>query len=126
VRQARATLKDVQRRHIELREQYLEDLAEAIILHKRPRLLEPGREKDYEKKKHKEIRRIQRKEALTCLHWKIGCTLKPQLAKGGLSVIDVPHTQSQEPFPIGPDPKSWEGPPLIWVIKPIHLAQRTS
>jgi hypothetical protein len=55
VRQARATLKDVQRRHIELREQYLEDLAEAIILHKRPRLLEPGREKDYERKKHKEI-----------------------------------------------------------------------
>jgi len=34
IRQARITLKEVQRKHIELREQHLEDLADAIILYR--------------------------------------------------------------------------------------------
>jgi hypothetical protein len=33
IRQARTTLKEVQKKHIELREQHLDDLAESIILY---------------------------------------------------------------------------------------------
>jgi len=109
IRQARTTLKEVQRKHIELREQHLEDLADAIILYRRPHLLEPGKEKEYDKKKQKEIKRIQRKESLTRLHRKIGYTLKHDAARGGLSIVDVPQSSHPEPFPIGPDPKTWTG-----------------
>jgi hypothetical protein len=110
IRQARSTLKNVQKKHVELREQHLEELADAIIIFYKPHLLEPGRENDYEKKKAKEIRRIQRKEPLARLHRKIGFTLKPKSSKGGLRVIDVPYVPEKAPFSLGPDPKSWEGP----------------
>jgi hypothetical protein len=49
-RQAKTTLKEAQKKHIELREQHLEDLVDAIILYRRPHLLEPGKEKEYNKK----------------------------------------------------------------------------
>jgi len=46
IRQARKQLKEAQKKHVELREQHLEDLAEAFILHRCPHLLEPGKEKE--------------------------------------------------------------------------------
>jgi hypothetical protein len=88
----------------------LEDLVTVIILLRRPSLLEKGQEKEYEKKRKKELRRIQRKEALGRIHRKIGFTLCPQESRGGLRRVDIPKTTHQEPYPSGPDPKTWEGP----------------
>ncbi|MFN9980606.1 MAG: hypothetical protein ACK53Y_11850, partial [bacterium] len=74
IREARAHLKSIQKRHVELRAQHLEDLANAIITLRAPSLLNPGQERAYERKKQKEIRRIQRREALSRMHRKIGYT----------------------------------------------------
>jgi hypothetical protein len=60
-------------------------------------LLEPGQEEKLEKKRKKELRRIQRKEALSRMHRKIGLTLRPQRTRGGLSRVDVPKTRNLEP-----------------------------
>jgi len=112
IREARATLKDIQKNHVELRSQHLKELANAIITFRRPALLEPGKEKEYEKKKQREIRRIMRREALIRVHKKIGYILKPNLTNGGLSRVDVPYHSTGAPYPLGLDPKSWNGP---WV-----------
>jgi len=112
IREARATLKDIQKNHVELQSKHLEELANAIITFWRPALLDPGKEKEYEKKKQQEIRRIMRREAFICVHKKIGYILKPNLTNGGLSQVDVPYHSTGAPYPLGPDPKSWNGP---WV-----------
>jgi len=62
IRMARADLKSIQKRHVELREQHLENLVNALIILRAPSLLEPGREQAYDKKKQREIRRIKRKD----------------------------------------------------------------
>jgi hypothetical protein len=109
IRDARATLRDIQKNHVELRSKHLEDLVNAIIIYRRPALLDPGKEKAYEKRKQQEIKRIIKREALIRMHRKIGCTLKPTLSKGGLSRVDVPYHVSGAVYPLGPDPKSWNG-----------------
>jgi len=81
IRQARGNLKTIQRKHIELRSQHLEDLAEAIVIKRCPSLQEPGKDKEFNKRKLKEIRRIKRKEAISRMHKKIGYTLRPNIER---------------------------------------------
>ncbi len=109
LRSARVTLKSVQTQHIELRDQHLQDLAEAIVLSRNPSLSDPGKEKVLSKRKTKEINRIKRKESLARMHKTIGFTLKPTLDRGGLSRVEVPTSGTTEPYPNGPDPTTWTG-----------------
>jgi hypothetical protein len=100
-------LKDIQKQHVELRVQHLEDLTHAIIVFRRPSLLEPGREKAYVKKKQQEIRRILRKEALIRMHNKMIYPKTPQTRRR-FEPYRRPPSQTTEPYPIRPDPKQWE------------------
>jgi hypothetical protein len=109
VRQARATLKEHQKKHVELRENHLTELAEAIVYARNPALIDLKRQKEFIKRSQKELRRIKRKEALSRMHRRIKYTLHPDIASGGLNRIDIPKSTNLDPYPKGPDPKVWEG-----------------
>jgi hypothetical protein len=58
----------------------------------------------------KELRRIIKKERTKLMHKAISNILRPHQQRGGLQKLDIPATNTTtEPFPIGPDPTTWEG-----------------
>jgi hypothetical protein len=114
LRDAHQVLRDFQKQHIELREDFLESLAEARALHFRPTL---GTDPDkLEKATEKEVRRIQRNERSRRSHKSVRRCLRPQEVKNGLAKIDVPMNPSA-------DPKSWDGP---WktITEPEEIAMK--
>jgi hypothetical protein len=124
LRQARATLKDHQKRHLELRGNHLLELAEARVLAKRPHLETNPDTKELMKQREKELRHIIYKEKKTQMFKKIGYLLYPGKYSGRLSSIDIPHS-----FPAQPldkiDPKTWTG---SWkaVTDPTEIAERVA
>jgi hypothetical protein len=109
VHQASAALKEHQKKHVELRENHLTELAEAIVYARNPALIDPKRQKEFIKRSQKELRRIKRKEALSRMHRRIKYTLHPNITSGSLNRIDIPKSSNLDPYPEGPDPKVWEG-----------------
>ncbi len=97
-----STLQDYQKRHIELRQDHLESLAEAQVVTKNP-ILQDNPDK-FKKATEKEIRRILRNEQISRSHKSICRVLKPQIAQ---SKIDIPSTSTKGHLA---DPKTWSGP----------------
>jgi hypothetical protein len=98
-----ATLRDHQKRHLDLRKSYLESLAEAQIDYTLADLVT-----DPEKRRKataKELRRLIRNEETSRAHRRIRRILKPNLSHTGLSKIDIPDCDPTT----DPDPKEWQG-----------------
>jgi hypothetical protein len=111
LRIAKQDLREKQKAHAELRENYLIELAEALILKKDPTLSNPDKTEKLNKKKAKQIKLLIKREKRRRMFQKIGNVLSPpQENTKGLSYVFVPASDPLEPFPIGPDPKTWEGP----------------
>lgn len=107
---SKQTLKHQQQNHVELREEYLDGLAEAILLHRDPHLASSN-EISFRKRKAKQIQALKKREFQKRMFKKIGHALADnQDNLGGLVRVDIPASDSLEPYPIGPDPKTRTGP----------------
>jgi hypothetical protein len=112
LREAHKHLHELQRKHVELRENHLESLAEARVLKNKPDL--KLQHNKFRVATAKEIRRILRNERCSRSHRSIRRYLRPDDTHRGLSKVDVPAGPAAEP-------STWEGP---WetVTKPADIA----
>ena len=111
LRQARKNLKEYQKQHVELRRNYVEELAEAIILKRFP-TAEEGTG-FYDEQKAKQIKSLCNRESARNMHMRIRSALERNQG-GGLSRIDIPDPSvlfSPDGQSLGDpnDPKRWKG-----------------
>jgi hypothetical protein len=103
-------LKELQKQHQELRDRYLEGLAEAIVLDRSPDLGNDPTRAVLVERKEKQIKQILSREKICRMYRKIGSALHKSKGKG-LSRIDVPDEAAASYTSGDPsDPKQWKGP----------------
>jgi hypothetical protein len=119
---AKETRKLLQKDHRTLRRNYLEQLAEALVLKRSPTMVDPKNAERCEKCIAKEVKRLIRLEYKHYLYRLIGNTLAEKHDNGyGLSRVDVPAPLLQNPTsPV--DPKTWKGP-WVSVTDPTEIAE---
>ena len=128
LREARRQMYDFQRRHAELRRQYLADLAEAKLLQRRPWLNEDGYEQQLREQTEKQLRELVKREEVRRMHRTIRSILKPGQGQGLLQV-EVPDTDAVPPkgttFGNPKDGKTWKGPWKV-IKEPNEMARRVA
>jgi len=103
-------LKSLQQQHQQLRDTYLEELAEAIILDRSPHLEDEKHAHILAEQRARQIKQIISREKMRRMFKKIGITLKKNYG-GGLSRIDVPDASAASIVNGDPNnPKQWKGP----------------
>jgi len=121
---ARQTRKELQQQHQSLRKNYLEKLAEALVLKRAPYLdTNPKYEERLTQRTAKEVKRLIRLEQKRKLYRMIGTRLGDLNENArGLTRVDVPLHSPNIPLSSIPDPKTWKGP---WrsVTDPEEIAQ---
>jgi len=119
---ATTTLRTYQKDHTNLRVSYLEELAEAIILHQSPNLSFNSMESIRCDRVEKEIWQLIKRETSRKTFRKISRLLSPTQNKG-LSRINILDARATNPsFGNPKDPKTWQGP---WtsITNPTEIAQ---
>ncbi len=111
--------------HRQLRESYLEGLAEAIVLHQSPTLHRAEAIYIREEQKTKQLKNLIKREKYRRMYRKIGHTLAPNLSKG-LNRVDIPDKNAKgENLGRHDDPKAWKGP-WVSITRPEEIAKHVS
>jgi hypothetical protein len=119
---ARESRKLLQKDHRTLRRNYLEQLAQALVLKRSSAMADPKNADQREKRTAKEVKRLIRLEYKRSLYRLIGNTLNIKNENGhGLSRVDVPAPMVNQPHLLT-DPKTWKGP-WVSVTDPEEIAQ---
>jgi hypothetical protein len=120
-RQSYRELWQKQKMHRELRETYLEQLAEAIVLERAPHLNQDSMQTICHEQVEKQVKQLISCKKRRKIYRKLGALLG-KLSGKGLSRVDVPDASATNPqFGDLTNPKKWTGP---WksITDPIEIA----
>jgi hypothetical protein len=110
LRAARQWKRSYQRNHVPLHQEWLESLATAKVLHRAPYLASEEQAGELQHRMEKELKELKKRDHKRRQYRKINYALRPDTNTRGLTRLDIPASDSLEPFLIGPDPKTWTGP----------------
>jgi hypothetical protein len=121
----------LQHQHKTLCASFLEDLAEAIVIHQSPNLSFDSLSKIKKERSLKQLKQLQFREKMRRLYKKIWFTLEPP-TQLGLSQIDIPdNSVTNWRFGDPANPKTWSGPwrsitrqtDIAQVVKQVNITQ---
>ena len=124
LREAKAKMKEMQKRHVELRKEYVEGLAEAVVLQRFP-TVEEGTA-FYQEQTEKQLKALSNRESARVMHYRIRIALNRHQG-GGTTRVDIPDTKTLfspagEPYGDPNDPKKWKGPWAV-ITEPEEMLQ---
>jgi hypothetical protein len=123
IRLAHRKMRTSQKDHKKLRESYLEQLAEAIVIHRSPSLDTNEATPIRMERVAKLLKQLLKRERNRRMCKRIGNTLDPNLSLG-LSRIDIPDNRAKGHDIGSPvDPKTWKGP-LITITNPEEISRK--
>jgi len=124
LREAKAQMKSYQKKHVELRKEYIEGLAEAQILKRFP-TAEEGTD-FFNKQKEKQLKALSNRESTRTMHSKIRTALNSNQG-GGRTRVDIPDARellsiNGRPYGDPSEPKEWKGP-WITITEPDEIGK---
>ena len=124
LRESKKTMKEMQKRHVELWKEYVESLAEVIVLHRFPSAEEGTT--FFQGQIEIQLKALNNRESARTMHFRIRNALQRHQG-GGTTRVDIPDSQmlfspDGESYGDPNDPKKWKGPWSV-ITEPTEMLQ---